>query len=1837
MVYPYNEDQNRRPYMTAMPSLREAMGPIDNFASGVRQGWNTGQSMFDAGVAGLARAVGANDTARDWEQSADEQAREAAQYANPSVQVAPWREGGGGWANAAPWLVNQAGQLVGGVAPLVAGGVAGMAAAPLIPEAVGGAALASGLGMGIASFPQAVGANYQAERDANAAQGLGEVTPEQAQSAAIWGVPSAALNAFAPTKAIGIGQTASQMASRTMLEAAKDVAKVGIDNALATGGQKAIEQSFRPDISEGNKSKDMFDSIVTGFIGGAAMGGAGEVAGRTIKAIRPDAPTQDLDAFTKSILEPEKAAQEAVQERGPEGILPREPAEAGEPMGGGDALGQEATAARSQDVEGNVSFLDEGQAPAPQEVGFPPVPEIRQPDVPLQYLVEADRAARDGSLAEKIAKLQNDASDEAKKKLSALQWVNGLSGDETERNRLVDAKLLPENDDKVKLVDKQSILGPKFSGFEGRWAEAVGHLSKLGSGDAVGVLSHPEINHPIDVVWGKAGERGYGLAKIAEKHPEVLPDLPERLQRMKAIEQFGDRTVLASEDGNERAVIDGKFGGNPKTWLLTAYDKKSEGQSSGGLVEGATGLRDENPSSPRLLAEQNLVQPSVLGKDSTVAVPKQPEIIRKVGGAIARFIEDESGVVRIPSADDAKQPVDFPAGTPDLEGPMGRAPAMPPAPPPKSIAPVPMDALSARPAEDVLKPIKSWSLKAAKNSAAKFWADETGSIRLPFQREDGAPLRTPDDINNALRDTITKLDDAKSGFGEQMRKLGLYVTTRRHQDEMYGNLMPSQLTYSKGVDHRSAVSARMQALAMANQAFFNNFKKTDKDAFQRSMNVERAYQLGMDASKPWEQQPDRVRKGDSARYKEIHRQAAADLANLRGNGKTALLDTIREQYETHWASKPAAVLYMLLKDEELPDNLRSRLVDPSEALINSPDEALNPSMANRHFANSLDEMMAIAKEYLDGQEKLPNSRLAKADPNKYAVLTDVKNPLPEGEELLQVKGAKPYAPESILRTFVKEIEAQKGKLKEVPYSHLMRHGKYGLGFRIALDADGNVRSDAVENIRKSVADAGFRNIVIEPMGDQNYVFIRSDSQSQINNLKKALVGAVESGDVLRDDFKVGTMDVFDQSPAASKVVGDLIKKIKSSDRYKAPEGASDELRSGLAKRQAQMVAALQDMMVDLLPETSAARSAVHRDYIPGFEGDPLQALAKQSIETAQHVANLLGTARVHDALTQMRSEWEAAKDPLNPNNSYEPLMAALYRNNVMREEGRGVDNAARSWVDTFQGLNYSYFLGFNPSFALIQTMQVPMYVIPELAKRAGYMKSTRAVAKVTKDSINVMRAVWNEAKKAGGTALADMPITTEALMNAGLKEDTARFMVHMVNSGGIDTGGLSRSLSGISERRVGGFWDAYTRWAAFMGYYAETFTRVQSALAAKEVFKGDVSTPEGWNKLIDYSQKIINQGLFDYQNENKARAFNGNEKSLLGNATKLSTAFQSYWFMALEKMYREMHALMVGAHLAKKRPGITDAQAKIEAKEAAKFLLGHAAATSVIAGSLALPGVNMLAGLYDKLADIADPEDGPHDIREGWSSWLEKVFGPRVGDAIARGAPRLIGQDVSSRTTEADFIPFSSFVADRDTMRNKVKKQASKLWGAPEGALENIAGGIDKFNAGDYKGAAIDLLVPAAGLRNVANAAKEATNDRFTDSRGHTIPNVDVTPSTIASRVIGFKPTTLARYQEENQMLKRYDTGIELEARNLVMPMVDALRDGDKVAFNRMLPKAREFERMHPGHKIVDRAQETFKREYKELNTAEKTGMPYQRWKDDPKRKQRAQRYVDDILNNRGY
>jgi uncharacterized protein YdcH (DUF465 family) len=2055
---PYPLDKNRLP----LPTLREQMGPLDNFTSGVKQGWNTGQSMFDAGVAGLARAAGFQDTARDWEKSADEQAAEAAQYANPSVQTAPWREGGGGWSNAAPWLLNQAGQLVGGAAPIAGGLVAGAALSPVLPEAA-----ATGLGFGLAALPQAVGYNYEQVRQGNQAQGLGEPTQEQAQSAAAWGVPAAALNAIAPSAATGIfgravaktaTDTASQMASRTMLDAAKDVAKVGVDNALATGAQTAIGHSFRPDVTPEDKTKDMFDSIVTGFIGGVGMGGAGEVAGRVIKRLSGNTPTQDLDAVTKQMLEPEQQP-----------------------------------AARPQTVDGSVSFLDEGETPAPQEVA--------PPDVPRQYMVEAERAARDGTLDQRIAAAEQ-GGDTLRSR--AFQLFKGVLGDESGSLKIgsetgADGKeqLLIDGVDPVTDKDRMALMAERPLGKDRAQAPAGGMFDeantaqpdmlaeapkpkadlqalmaaskergakaqslieealkqpkpklilekdgqtlvlspglegkpyRMTSFDEKGPIGHREYGEtdqrwmadevsmalnqgfkvreskpvsaaevaPKPSALGKIGEAISNLAKdergslrisdsgadeaaafqglldekqkkparVSEPQPfhELLqakggifgtPDTRGHLEKLapvgdkdEVVTKKGVQTVLHRADpiemqvraerhditdkaereqlglggidiheaarlGVELGYLPEGSGPNELVDLLhsgeRAYSSADQDQAheyyaqqadaehqkilkdnrkaireqfpdeKQNVISRAAKLWADNPSEfsaedavrgakaeisggpevagfsesafsepaegapapvPSRVLKQDVVKAQKFIKEDPEAFDlvvsdmersgdpratayrqvqaefvKEAEknaIVRRVGGTEAKFVETPKGVVRLPDPPNVKQPVDRPAGAPAIRGPLGEAPAVPPLPP---------EAATPRTADEIIAapPGGGGRGKPPRGGGGGGGGEPPEPPKLPDRDYSGHPLRSVDDVNSAYARFARSVKEGK--VGQALRALGLYVTTEHHHDVMYGKLVPEFHAVNVEREKRNAMNQRMQANALHTQAEMKAVAndRAARAAFDSALKVEAAHQLGIDPSVPWERQTPRVRN-EGGRYRDIYDKAREAYTTVSKDPKaSSVLENMRAQYETNFSMPAAAVLYRYLKrnknmKEESNADLLARLVSPAHELLNNPDADMSPNGAMTHAVSSLNDLTQIAKELLSRLPEVTKKEIAKDSlGNDYIKETKVS--------------ADPQ-----LQEYVDNIESNKGRLKDTVYSHLMRQGKHGLSFTIATDGEGMILPEALKAVQDAVKADGF-NVVIDPLSHQPDVFIRSDNTAQIANLKRTIIKLSEAGAVQKDNIKSGDMDLFNKSGSASRLVEKMIQELEASDEFTPPEGASSRMAEALKRKKDDQITMLRNMAIHFMPDASAAKSQLHRQYVAGFEADPFRALAKQSIEVAQHFSNLLGTDEVNDRLGDFKKVWEASKNVDHRLHEYEQTIAALYNHAMGREEDRQL-NLSGSWQDMIQSMVFSKMLGFNLSTAILQPLQVATYGIPELSKKVGYMKAATAVAASTEDAYKVMRAVWSEAWNAGGLAITDMPITTEALRRARLDDENTRFAINVINRGHVDTGGINRSLGHIANARLdGGKFergiDSYTRSASMMGYYAETFTRVQMALAAKKVFeqrhgKAEFGTP-AWDKMVDYAGHTIDEALFNYGNDNRALMTANGPKGLFGNTTKLAFVFQSYWMMAAEKMYREMHAIVSHA------PGATPEEAAIARKEAWRFMLGHAAATAAVAGALGLPGMAVFSAIYDKLHDKVKPEAGPYDMKQSFANFLEVTFGHSIGDALAHGPSRLLGMDVSGRTSEADFAPVPSFLLDRGPMAPAMKKWAASRMGAGESVVEELARGYDKYNNGDLIGAVASLF-PAGG-RNMILAGQQAASGTYRDNRGRVIPNAKVTPTGVAVQAIGFKPQPLAREQESDQALRRYDTTMDYESGILVNRMLKAKRDGDRVSYNRMLPEARKFERDHPGHSIVDRVEDTYKREFKERDKALKTGVPHTRWTKDKRRTQMIQPYIDSL------
>jgi len=114
---------------------------------------------------------------------------------------------------------------------------------------------------------------------------------------------------------------------------------------------------------------------------------------------------------------------------------------------------------------------------------------------------------------------------------------------------------------------------------------AIKHLMEVQEGECIAALYRPDIGD-IDIVWGENDEnnKGFGLKHIIEKHGDEIAQLGFKVEDfIPIIVQFGDFNQKASEKGRRvyeskmfRFIVDTKYNGKDKIWLLTAFDLRKK-------------------------------------------------------------------------------------------------------------------------------------------------------------------------------------------------------------------------------------------------------------------------------------------------------------------------------------------------------------------------------------------------------------------------------------------------------------------------------------------------------------------------------------------------------------------------------------------------------------------------------------------------------------------------------------------------------------------------------------------------------------------------------------------------------------------------------------------------------------------------------------------------------------------------------------------------------------------------------------------------------------------------------------------------------------------------------------------------------------------------------------------------------------------------------------------------------------------------------------------------------------------------------------------------------------
>ena len=129
-------------------------------------------------------------------------------------------------------------------------------------------------------------------------------------------------------------------------------------------------------------------------------------------------------------------------------------------------------------------------------------------------------------------------------------------------------------------------FGKMYFQFKDDAKKAIKFLMKEKSGECIDALHREDIGY-IDIVWGEHNDKtnnGFGLAHIIKKHGAEIKEMGFKIEDfIPLIVNFGAFNETASEKGRKvfesnmfRFVVDTKYRGKDKKWLLTAFDLRKK-------------------------------------------------------------------------------------------------------------------------------------------------------------------------------------------------------------------------------------------------------------------------------------------------------------------------------------------------------------------------------------------------------------------------------------------------------------------------------------------------------------------------------------------------------------------------------------------------------------------------------------------------------------------------------------------------------------------------------------------------------------------------------------------------------------------------------------------------------------------------------------------------------------------------------------------------------------------------------------------------------------------------------------------------------------------------------------------------------------------------------------------------------------------------------------------------------------------------------------------------------------------------------------------------------------
>jgi len=549
---------------------------------------------------------------------------------------------------------------------------------------------------------------------------------------------------------------------------------------------------------------------------------------------------------------------------------------------------------------------------------------------------------------------------------------------------------------------------------------------------------------------------------------------------------------------------------------------------------------------------------------------------------------------------------------------------------------------------------------------------------------------------------------------------------------------------------------------------------------------------------------------------------------------------------------------------------------------------------------------------------------------------------------------------------------------------------------------------------------------------------------------------------------------------------DIVKRSEAFEEAFSGEAllpALTKIRAAVDKRddsdRSKMLNIVSQLYLEALAEGSARKSEMRRRGVAG-EVDMLQAFTRQGRADANFLANVEFEPLIQDALQQMRNDRRGG----NRERKSE-IFDELTKRYVDSLETKG-----NGFITGLTNTASKYFLASSPAYYMQNLTQPFMMSLPALAGRHDYTKAGKALF---------------DAYAELGPLFKDIKLFDQQFDFSKVPADVRAAITKLVNQGQIDIG-LATEINEYkvdADSKLGKFAQRLNKSMRLAVQKVEATNRLSTAIAA---YRLEFARTKDTEKATQYAADILTDTHGDYTAMNAPRIFN------------------SQWGkVALQ--FRKFQLIQIAFYAKLLRDAFTNPAERAVAMRTLAFSLGH---TAVFAGMMGLPGYAAIAAILGFFGD----EDEPYDL----TADMRQALGPEWADLIMRGAPTLVGVDLSGKIGAGNMLsimPFSD--ADLSTTAGRAEAFGTLVGGASLGMVSRVADGMGLILSGDYyKG--VERTMPK-GVSDALKAGRQAAEGMTRRNGDVVLPADEV--SAISAVLTGLGVPSVKEtvvYERQNRM-----------------------------------------------------------------------------------------------------